>query len=302
MSSLKYWLSQKYWFNQTIVIPLSWTLAQIARVIAPAIAAWFRWMYALLRLLSRQEFQPLLRRLPSLAESLGQLGKRYALRAQWFEEGEGISAFLTPGPGAGVKASLWAAEELAPWVVGFIAVVVVLSIVLKVVVPPILATWHNGAVNADVQREIFNRGGAYPGMPGDLGVNGSAEQNKALLNLNTPSARSAGAGGVGDQANDDLNALIDKPKPSLNKKASPSSSPSVSQSLPGQNSGGSYSVQTSDGNGLDDAALQIQRLKAIQGGVNGYNDLVQQHAHEIQSSGADPGSTGFYPGQKLKSK
>ena len=138
---------------------------------------------------------------------------------------------------------------------------------------------------SNVQREILTRGGSYPGMPPNLGrfwTPGPEEQARLMIlhQLNAAPATSAGtaAHDVDDQTTDDYASLIGLPS----------------------NTGGSAPVsqpQTSDG--LDAAALQRERLRAIQNGdINGYNSLLQQHGQQIHERKGDPGASGFYPGKK----
>jgi hypothetical protein len=71
-----------------------------------------------------------------------------------------------------------------------------------------------------IQREILNHGGVYPGLPPDLGRNGGnwqldkkeqARLNKvADLNSTGPTSAGTGPSGADDQAVEDFSSLIEK--------------------------------------------------------------------------------------------
>jgi len=188
---------------------------------------------------------------------------------------------MASAPEEGILAAPWAAVGVGTVVV---TVVVLTAVVVVALAPMLLSYRENVTYMSNVQREIFTRGGSYPGMSSDLRrfwAPGPEEQERLdhLLNLNAPPVTSAGTAAddvagtaahyIDDQTTiDDYKAMIGPSRPSLDKTARPGS-----QSLPPNNSGGNYSVHTSDE--LDAAALQRQRIQAIQNGdMNGYNNLL----------------------------
>jgi hypothetical protein len=235
-------------------------------------------------------------RLLTLRNALQELGRRaWALR-KW-------GASLAPaGPEEGiiVRSGI---RALASEIFGECGAAVILGVSVAVVAAFVIGL----VVTSVVIPLALNRNIPVPPMPSGIPSFWSPNSPARLLPDYSRYQRALSSGHdlITDYPSEDRQKLTDVQQALVGQKRSTSSSPSlslsapVSQSLPRHNSGGNYSVQISDG--LDDAALQLQRLRAIQSGdINGYNNLLQQHGQQIKESGRDPGSSGFYPGQKSK--
>jgi hypothetical protein len=249
--------------------------------------------------------------------TLEELGTRWRALQQ-FKVGEELASFGQPGPEEGVVAwpSRWLAEQLgvevatAEIVTSVAAVLIVAAIVFGIVAAAKVALTEydkNDAAYRDylsrIQGEIFSRGGAYQGMPPDLGrtwTPGPAEQERLnrLYNLTAGQATSGGAGDMSDDATPDWVDLIT----SAGSTTAPPPAP-VPQAPKTGAVGVAASTLPNTSSWLDDAALQRARLRSLQGGndVSEYNNLVQQNGQQIRNSGRDPGSSVFFPqGQKSK--
>jgi hypothetical protein len=230
-----------------------------------------------------------------LSDALEELGNRAWSLSKW-----GLGGFAPAGAEEGFFVSQLAIVELGVGLTTVIGGIAFAAFLIATVAPPIAAYLEYVNNEADykayfsnVQREILDYGGYYPGIPADLGRIWTAdraqqERLKAILNLDTTPATAAGPGLADDQTTDDLQSLI---------KNSPRSNMSTSSN---NRTGSVQSVRSSSvprsTESIDEAAMQRARLNTITSGdIARYNQLIEEHKVLYRKHGVNPCKSGFFP-------